>query len=57
MTLAEQAPLPVTIDEDATLVENAIQKQRRIGLHPLQSGNVDRTAGDASQADSELEPR
>jgi len=56
VALAQQAPLPVTVDQDATLVEDSIQQQRRIGLHPIQVGDVDRTAGDALQADGELEP-
>ncbi len=56
VTLAQQAPLSVTVDEDAALVEDPIQKQRRIGLHPLQASDVNRTTGDTLQADGELEP-
>jgi len=56
VALAQQAPLPVTVDQDATLVEDPIQKERRIGLHPLEVGDVNRTAGDGLQADGELEP-
>jgi hypothetical protein len=57
VALAQQTPLPVTIDQDTALVEDPIQKQRRVGLHSLQLGNVNRTAGDALQADGELKPR
>ena len=53
---AQQAPLPVAVDQDASLVEDPVQKQRRVGLHALQVGDVDRTDGDALQADCELDP-
>ena len=48
--------MPITVDQDATLVEDPVQKQRRIGLHALQVGDVNLTAGDWFQADGELEP-
>ena len=57
VALTQQTPLPVTVDQDTSLVKDPVQEERRVGLHPLQMGDVDRTAGDPLQPDGELEPR
>lgn len=57
VTLAQQAPLPITVDQHAALVKDPIEQKRRIGFHPLQVGDVNQTAGDALQPEGELKPR
>jgi hypothetical protein len=57
VALAQQAPLPVTVDEDSTLVEDPIEQKRRLRLHSLQASDVNRPADDAFQADGKLDPR
>ena len=55
--LAQSIPLPIAVDQDATLVEDAIQKKRRLGLHPLQSGDINTTSADALKASGEFVTR
>jgi hypothetical protein len=45
--LAQSIPLPITVDQDTTLVKDAVQEKRRLGLHPLQTGGVYTASGDA----------
>ena len=53
VALAQQTPPRVTIDQDAALVEDPLQQQRRVGLHSLQLGDVNRMVDDTLQADGE----
>ena len=38
---AQLCPLPVAVDEYAALIEDAIEQQRRAGLHSFEMGEVD----------------
>ena len=49
-TFVKVAPLPVPVDEDAPLIQNAIQKERRAFLDPPQKGDVNSATGDLHQA-------
>jgi hypothetical protein len=51
--LAQPAPLTITVDQDATLVEDPIKKKRRVRLHSLQMGDIDAATADALQADDQ----
>jgi hypothetical protein len=55
--LTQSIPLPVAVDQDATLVKDAIEEKRRLGLYTLQSGDVDAASGDALKAGGELVTR
>lgn len=48
--LTQLAPLPVTIDQGASLVEHPVQQQRRAPLHLPQQSDVDTPTGDPLQA-------
>ncbi|HEY8304033.1 MAG TPA: hypothetical protein VIG42_05525 [Solirubrobacteraceae bacterium] len=47
VALTQSRPLLITVDQDTTLVKDAIQEKRRLGLYPLQSGDIDAASGDA----------
>lgn len=36
--IAQSIPLPIAVDQDTALPKDAIQKKRRLGLHPPQTG-------------------
>ena len=52
LALSQQTPLLVSIDQDAALVENSIQKERRPSLYPLQVGDINPATAEVLQADS-----
>jgi hypothetical protein len=54
VALVQQAPLPVTVDQDTALVEDSIQQKRSIGLYPLQGGEVNLTSADTLQAHGQV---
>jgi len=51
--LAQPIPLAIAVDQDATPINNAIQKKRRPGLHPLEMGNIDPATADDLQTDGQ----
>ncbi|HEX3392666.1 MAG TPA: hypothetical protein VHS55_08895 [Solirubrobacteraceae bacterium] len=55
--LAQAVPLPISIDQDTTLVQNAVQKKRRLDLYPLQTGDIDAASADALQTCGKLVAR
>lgn len=54
VALSQQAPLFVSIDENATLIKDTIQQERSPGLHPLQIGDINAAAAELLQADGQL---
>jgi len=52
--LAQSIPLPVAVDQDTALVKDTVQKKWRLGLHPLQAGNIDVASTDASETRGKL---
>jgi hypothetical protein len=52
--LAQSIPLPIAVDQDAALVKDAIQKKRRLGLHPLQTGDINTASADALKTSGKL---
>jgi hypothetical protein len=52
--LAQSIPLPIAIDQDTTLVKDAVQKKRRLGLYPLQTGNINVASADALKTRGKL---
>gem|GEM_PF-3811990 len=54
--LAQAAPLSVSVDEDAALIQNTIEEKWGLGLDSRQVSNIDAAAGDASKPTRKLEP-
>jgi hypothetical protein len=54
LALSQQAPLFVSINENAPLVEDAIQKKGRSGLRPTQVSDVNPSATEVLQVDGQL---
>ncbi len=57
VALAQSIPLPIAVDQDATLVKDSIQKKRRLGLHPLQQGDIDSASADTLKTSGEFVTR
>ena len=55
--LAQSIPLPIAVDQHAALVKDAIQKKRRLGLHPLQSGDINTAGADTLKTSGEFVTR
>jgi hypothetical protein len=49
-SFVEVVPLPIPVDKDAALGQDAIQKKWRTFLDPAQEGNVDSSIGELHQA-------
>ncbi len=53
--LAQVLPLAVAVDEDPTLVENAVQEERGTFLDPIQMGDIHPATGNVPKASGEAE--
>lgn len=51
---SQEAPLFVSVDEDASLVKDTIQKERRADLDPFQLDDINAAAAESLQADGQL---
>ncbi len=52
--LTQSIPLPIAVNQDTTLIKDTLQKKRRLGLHPLQAGNIDVASTDAPKTHGKL---
>ncbi len=57
VALAQSIPLSIAVDQDAALVKDAIQQKRRLGLYPLQLGDIDTASTDAPKTSGKLVTR
>jgi hypothetical protein len=52
--LAQLRPLPLSVDENAALVESAIQEERRVSFNPPQMRDIHRTTRRGAQSDTQV---